>query len=366
MKKIIILFALLLATLLTSCGNPNKSTETSQTTLSNTDTNETTVETTQSIDESVSQPNVVSLDSYTALGYEISVGNEIDCDESKMYSGERFGLETITNKENIASKSITLFSRNISTNYKRTIALKERGYEIDEYSYVVGATYAFLSYRNDTDKIIEFDISPVNDINYSSPVNPQSTEAEYIAYAKKVLLEITGQSTEGWNLKIESYHNSHGRTYQFVNYNDTSTVGHYTFTFYKTIGGFERYDKMYVKMTNAGEVFAVNAINSDDAFAPYRDIKINAEKVEEAIWSTFGSIKKNAVQFESIDSAELVLNDDGLWVRAAVSYQTDGGEYGGVIFVIQVAEIENDAAVSSGKVKLTDKETVSAIETTTE
>ena len=356
MKKTIILsIVLLLAILLSSCGTSNEPTDTS---------NDLQIE--QTSEETTPMPKVTSLNSYTALGYEISVGNEIDYNESKMYTGEKFGLETITNKENIASKSINLFSRNISTNYKRTIALKERGYEIDEYSYVVGANYAFLSYRNDTDKIIEFDISPINDINYSSPVNPQSTESEYIEYAKKVLFDITGQSTEGWNLKIESYHKSHGRTYQFVNYNDSSTVGQYTFTFYKTIGGFERHDKMYVKMTNAGEIFAVNAINSDAAFAPYSEIKINAEKVEEAIWSTFGSIKKNSVQSKNIDSTELVLNDDGLWVRAAVSYQTDGGEYGGVIFVIQVAEIENDTEVSSGKAELTSKETASVINITAE
>ena len=86
MKKIIILFALLLAMLLTSCGTSNESTDTS---------NDLQIE--QTSEETTPAPKVTSLNSYTALGYEISVGNEIDYNESKMYTGEKFGLETITN-----------------------------------------------------------------------------------------------------------------------------------------------------------------------------------------------------------------------------------------------------------------------------
>ncbi|MBR6681338.1 MAG: hypothetical protein IKL59_08770 [Clostridia bacterium] len=314
---------------------------------------------------SVPEIKVTSLTTYEALGYEMSVGVNIDYDKLKMYTSEKFHVEAITNKENVLPKSTTLFSQNISTTYRRTKMSASRDYAIDEYGYVVGKTHAFISYRSDTDTIVEFDISPTNDINYSSPVNPQSTEAEYIAYAKKALSEITGQSTEGWKIKIESYHKSYGTTYQFVNYTDASTVGQYTFTFYKTIDGIERYDKMYVKMTNAGEIFAINAINSDAAFDIYRDVNIDSDKVDKAIWDAFAEASKKTVTSKKIDSKELVVNDDGLWVEAAVSYNIDG-DWGGIIFVIQVAEIENDAAVSSGKVKLTGKETVSAIETTTE
>ena len=316
-------------------------------------------------EESVPKIQVTSLTSYEALGYEMSVGVNINYDKLNVYQGDRFEAEEIIVKKNISDKPMALLGKNISVSYENTKNVADLDYDIDYYSYIVGKTYAFLWYRSDTNTIVKFDISPTNDINYSSPVNPQSTEAEYIAYAKKALSETTGQSTEGWKIKIESYHKSYGTTYQFVNYTDASTVGQYTFTFYKTIDGIERYDKMYVKMTNAGEIFAINAINSDAAFDIYRDVNIDSDKVDKAIWDAFAEASKKTVTSKKIDSKELVVNDDGLWVEAAVSYNIDG-DWGGVIFVIQVAEIENKPTVSHGKLEAASKETAPDVETTTE
>ena len=329
MKKIIIISTvLLLAILLSSCGTPNEPTDASNDSQSE-----------QTSEETTHMPKVTSLNSYTALVYEMSVGAGMDYNESKMYRGDKFNYGVISQKKNVISKNIKISEKEFTAHYRSTKDYIDRQYNIDRYSFTGKDGHIIsISYRTDTNKVVSYNQLEAKNSNYISAVNPASTEAEYIAYAKKIILDNTGMSLDGWMVKIESYSGTYGRENKFVNYEEASLLNTYTFTFYKTIDGIERCDKTVITMTNMGEIISFEAMPNDEAFAPYLDLEIDADKVKEAVWDLFGY--KSNLKNKQITSGQLVTNDDGLWVEVSVEYTFDSGAMGGMSFVVQVAEIE--------------------------
>jgi hypothetical protein len=199
---------------------------------------------------------------------------------------------------------------------------------------------SFVYYRADTQKIVKVTSVPTNDPNYSSPVNEQSTEAEYIEYARTKFLELTGVSTEGWHAKLNISNT----------YIDSSTyIPACEITFYKMIGDVERCDKMYIKMTTRGEVFVFSAINCEEAFEPFNELDISKDKIEAAVREVYHRWWGRA----EITQIDLVTNNGELWADATVTY-TSGEYISASSFVVKLAEYppNKKAAVTTEKPSL--------------
>ena len=120
----------------------------------------------------------------------------------------------------------------------------------------------------------------------------------------------------------------------------------------------ERSDKMYVRMTNVGEIIEFNAINCDDAFKPYEGIKIGNVAVEKAAMVASGKTVSEPIESTKIDKTELYVKNDALWAMVYVvystisnwgeAYQTEAEgverpepiiEHGAIAFAVKVAEL---------------------------
>lgn len=237
-------------------------------------------------------------------------------------------------KNNMPRKDINnLFGvkANINVNYRNTTINPTVSYETDLYR----SNNIFVRYNAKTNKIVkldqydEFEYDP----NFVSEVNPSSSDEEYIEYAKKVLLENAGGSTDGWEATVNIYED-----------NDCYV------SFSKKIDGFDRNDGMLVIMSTRGEVRFYNAINSDEYFKPFENATIDKEKLEESIWEAFSDVEiaPTSIIFgfqRDKMTIRLAAIKNELWAHATVeySYKTEYKEdilefKGMVAYEIKLAE----------------------------
>ena len=150
------------------------------------------------------------------------------------------------------------------------------------------------------------------------------------------------QHVHNWDVKIQTWRAEYGYEDRFINYphDIPANNAEYIITFSKKIGDIERSDKMHIRMTNLGEVIELNAVNYDQSFAPYAELQIDQSKIEEAAWNAFDNIRNNhSIESQKIQNIELVIQDDSLWAQVTIEYSL-GETKGGVIYVIQVAELK--------------------------
>ena len=335
MKKLIIAILLLCAiTILASCDNAlteETTAETPETTLA--------PETTPA-HESNSLVNLIPDSEYTALHYDMSAGSISDS-STPMYTGKKFGKKEEYKKSETEiekKRETSFFGKQKTVWYGHTWKYDELGYEVDKYSFQNDGETLFISYNSSTGKPVRYVSRPANNRSYSSPVNPDSTEAEYVAYAKQILLEYAGVSAEGWDYDIVTWREEYGNYNYFINYSheipEYNAV--YTITFSKKISGIDRIDKMHVKLTNVGEIEEFQAINYDEAFKPFENVKIDREKVEAAAMRAAyspsgGSITKLYTQ--------LFVSEGCLWAQVEIDYSLVDGIRGGTTYAIKVAEL---------------------------
>lgn len=324
MKKLFAVLCLCIIILLCSCGEAKNN-------FSSKDTIHTS-------DSSTEENSVEVNNEYIPLLYGISVGAGKDSDTEK-YIGEQFFSVEKYEKAITEKKNVDIFGDSQSVTYNWTLKCSDLPYDLDEYSFVKGREAVFVSYRTDTNKVVKYQKNTAANRIYQSAVDPYSSEEDYIAYAGSVLLEISGVSVDGWDVKIQTWRSEYGYTDGFIHYihEVPSYNAEYIITFSKTISGIERCDKMFVHMTNVGEIIEICAVNYDKAFSPYANVQIDKTKLEEAAWNAFDNIRKNHnIVSEKIQSIELIAQNDVLWAQVTIEYRL-GETKGGVQYVIELA-----------------------------
>ena len=275
-----------------------------------------------------------ALTDYTALLYANGMGGESDTSTPR-YTGEEFFKTKRYEKAIQSRKNEHLFGKTWNVNYDYSLKSDNLSYDMDVYSYVKEYDCVCVTYRMDTGGIVKYNTLPSPETFEGSSISPDSSEEAIVSYARNVLREITGETADGWDARIES---------ASFPYYRSDTMGPlfaegYTVTFFKTIGGVERGDIMSVKMTDAGEIVEFNAFNYDAAFAPYGNVHPDKEKIEKEAWRAFGSSGIHGYSSASIWKTELFASENSLWAVVSIHYKTGEAE-GGVQYAIEVARIE--------------------------
>jgi len=241
-------------------------------------------------------------------------------------------------------KEFTLFGKRY-TLYPTDVVVILGYYATDLYS----GNSTFVSTRADTGKIVSFQTVPSYARDYVSPVREGAGEEEYLAYAKSILNDVAGVSTDGWEATVwitsTKYANERG---YFVLRNGTvlslaeedyeATVGsRVSVTFTKKIGAFERFDEMKVEMTGAGEVISFNAKNYDEAFAPFVGVTPDRARIEQAVSPLVSSYAHG--QDSRVQKIVTYVDDGTLWAQVFILITGPGGASAGVTFSVEVAKI---------------------------
>lgn len=242
-------------------------------------------------------------------------------------------------KEGQLRKTETLFGKTWNMSYSTTLKSNYLPCEMDMYTYNSSAqdfVFVATQYRTDTGGIVKYSINPSPETYEGSSINSDSSEEAIVSYAKNVLFDVTGESTDGWNVRIQET--------RFPYYTPQKMgplyARGYTVTFFKTIGGVERADSMYVQMTDAGEIVELNAIHFDDCFTPFKNVNLDVEAIKRTATDAFSKDASGRWNYEisNID-VSLYVSGDSLWALVQITYQT-GEAYGGVEYSIEVARLE--------------------------
>jgi hypothetical protein len=263
------------------------------------------------------------------------------------YYTERLGYEVIEDhyleaSHDVPDKTVTLFGKTITFSYMNTcestvpsrnrVLYKAKCEQTDEFylasfDSVTGALRSYTDGRAGKNR------------SYQSEVNEHSSEAEFLAYAKKMVSQYA--SVEGCEVEIKT------ELYEFSEkwgYNSDKTVDGYvnnaenvpdfyavyTFTFYKTIDGVRRYDTNQIEINNTGEIISASLYMQDDAYGDFADMTIDMAQAERLIYS--------AVPGGEIVHALLVATTDGvLWLHFMVYWGIPGGGGSCNEYVIPIA-----------------------------
>ena len=245
-------------------------------------------------------------------------------------------------------KEFTLFGKRY-TLYLTDVAVNLGYYATDHYS----GNSTFVITRADTGKVVGFQTVPTYAKDYVSPVGEGASEEEYLAYAKSILNDVAGVSTDGWEATVKSFQTKYKaeRPDQTVysifkngvnlsvseeEYEAAIGTG-VTVTFTKKIGEFKRFDEMKVEMTGAGEVISFKAKNYDEAFAPFVGVTPDRARIERAVSPLVSSYAHG--QDSRVEKIVMYVDDGTLWAQVFILITAPGGASAGITFSVEVAKI---------------------------
>lgn len=300
--------------------------------------------------DQISEPlhKVKEIDDYTVLLYESAAGFAGDI-VTTAYSGEKlFHIEDFDKSDMPPKKD--LFGKDVNMHYSGSQKTNLNKCNIDLYFYIVSGTYVAMKINDQTGKIVSYDTGGWNfDRNYKSTVNPKSGEKEFLTYAKNILWEYGGASTDDKKVRIVTKIISEDGSVEFkdgfVNYFDENPNfnAQYTFFFTGDIDGIARCDDMQITVTNVGEICSFEALQFDEAYAPFENAKIDRDKIISTVEKAFSSVRNSYNVLSYSITLQTIPKETELWVEATVEFEFQGGEEhiltSGVKYVVKVAEL---------------------------
>ena len=232
-------------------------------------------------------------------------------------------------KSNLTNLNLSILGKDYNLFYFETQSSKISDYGKDLYLYSLNNTGYRVDINSKTGKVVFFsDITAGRNHEFISPVNPSSSESEFIAYASSILSEYMDISTEGWNVEITTERHESDwhwglleRQYEFVRYEvDPDIDVSYTINFYRYLNdkceGIRLADTVYVKMTSFGEVVELSGEVFDDKYIPYKDIDLDVDQIINECKNTYEF--RTAEYGEPIMTLRAIAYNNELWIEASI------------------------------------------------
>lgn len=298
--------------------------------------------------ENVSLPELYLMDEYIPLLYENAVGGAGDNFTAK-YTGKDFYKNDFYSKSISASKETKIFGNSVKIHYLHSHKLNLYKDEIDNYIGISNGERFRIEYNVNTEKMARYiRYAPCTNRDYKSDVTPKSSEEDFMKYVKNILWEQCGVSVEDRQVKIVTKIIKESGPSEFENRfvnnsdKDPDFNATYTYTFYSEIDGISRCDDIIIAVTNVGEIQKIEAMVNDEAYAPFKDVKIDKEKLNSSVEGTFSVIKNSYnIQSHNIELVALPTETE-LWVEVTIAYHYLNGDVpisSGVFYLIKVAEL---------------------------
>lgn len=288
--------------------------------------------------------NYLSNDTYKILLYKYGEGMEPQASTEK-YDGNELITSNKTTKTGIENKKVSVFGYEHELFYSHTLEFSSYDGVYDEYD----AKDGLFMLDEETGRIVSYNsYSNKTGDGYKSPVNAHSSRLEFIDYARNILLEYTGVSTENCDAMIKtvkldtSYKYSKEEIEQdYVNFieQDPDFSAEYRIIFKRKLDSVYRADTIEVVIGNGGDVISFKCMTSDKKYEPYLNTKIDKEKIINSVEKAFKrDVSDYDVTTQSI-TLTAIPNGDKLWVRADVDYKynNNGETLGGVMQYITIA-----------------------------
>lgn len=257
--------------------------------------------------------------------------------------------EHIKNVPIIPSKTITIFGNTHVFNYNET--LRSKRWINNRLDYLArdsktNELLCFASFDSKTGALMSYaNVNAGINRAYQSEVNDKSSEAEFLAYAKKLVSQYT--SIEGCEVEISTdiyEYDEEGDYYAFRRgfdgyVNNTKNISDfyaiYKFKFYKMIDGIRRFDTNVIEIHSTGEVYRLWFDMQDELYDDFADIEIDMDQAERLTKDTLAKFIPADSSVDIVPSL-LATNDGILWLHLEV-YVRFGEGTSGYTYVIQIA-----------------------------
>ena len=278
----------------------------------------------------------------TAAGRPYETGDEYES-LKKLHDGENY------KKSDVPNRRVTVFGNEYDLRYMLTQKTYRRGCGVDLFRKNVGDYTIYALFDEKTGIMVGCDYSPkIKSQGFISPISENSTEKDYLDLARSVILEYTGVDCGEWEYDVDTY--IYHTTYKYSEYvwksdflnfikEDPEFDAEFTFRFYKTLSGLHRGDDVRAVIRNDGTVLEVRGEVYDEAFAPFADVKIDAEELFRRVdgnYSAPGPEVYHRTRLTAIPA------EDGLWVEASIKgiyYDEEGvPQWDDVTYAAKVAE----------------------------
>lgn len=260
-----------------------------------------------------------------------------------------FDKEYFQDKKVQQTKTVTLFGETFEFQYDETEKSKTLCNDRIRYQYQDDKTntYCLASFDSVTGRLLSYaNTNAGKNRAYQSEVNDKSGEAEFLAYAKKLISQYA--SVEGCEVEIKTSvyeYDEDGDDYAYRRsydkyVNNTENVADYyaiyRFTFYKTINGIRRLDTNSIEIHSTGEVDSAGFYMQDELYADFADAKVDMKQAEELAESDLASKGYATGNHEFVP--RLVATDDGiLWLSLDIFTYTDDGASSGYNRYFQIS-----------------------------
>ena len=277
-----------------------------------------------------------------AAGRPYDTGDEYES-LKKLHDGENY------KKSDVPNRCVTVFGNEYDLRYMFTQKTYRRGCGVDLFRKNVGDYTIYALFNEKTGIMVGCDYSPkIKSQGFISPISENSTEKDYLDLARSMILEYTGVDCGEWEYDVDTYiyHTTYNYSVEdwksgFMNFikDDPEFDAEYTFRFYKTLSGLHRGDDVRAVIRNDGTVLEVRGEVYDEAFAPFADVKIDAEELFRRVdgnYSAPGPEVYHRTRLTAIPA------EDGLWVEASIKgiyYDEEGApQWDDVTYAAKVAE----------------------------
>ncbi len=264
----------------------------------------------------------------------------------KLHDGENY------KKSDVPNRCVTVFGNEYDLRYMLTQKTYRRGCGVDLFRKNVGDYTIYALFNEKTGIMVGCDYSPkIKSQGFISPISENSTEKDYLDLARSAILEYTGVDCGEWEYDVDTYiyHTTYNYSAEdwksgFMNFNkdDPEFDAEFTFRFYKTLSGLHRGDDVRAVIRNDGTVLEVRGEVYDEAFAPFADVKIDAEELFRRVdgnYSAPGPEVYHRTRLTAIPA------EDGLWVEASIKgiyYDEEGvPQWDDVTYAAKVAEYKD-------------------------
>ena len=252
-------------------------------------------------------------------------------------------------KSDVPNRNVTMFGKEYNMIYAFTQKTFARGCGMDRFRAKDGNTTVVACFNEKTNRMIRCEYYPEKgETDFVAPINKNSTEKDYLDLARSMILEYTGVDCGEWEYDVDTYiyHTNYNYSVEdwksgFMNFikDDPEFDAEFTFRFYKTLSGLHRGDDVRAVIRNDGTVLEVRGEVYDEAFAPFADVKIDAEELFRRVdgnYSAPGPEVYHRTRLTAIPA------EDGLWVEASIKgiyYDEEGvPQWDDVTYAAKVAE----------------------------
>ena len=241
-------------------------------------------------------------------------------------------------KTNVNSQTFAVLESSGAYRYKRTEKTAFFPYDVDVF--VSSASAVLIRVNSETGEIVHFNgVSDPQKLANSPVFTSESTEKDYIAYAKTILSDLISESLDQYMVTVETS----------LIHNGIKESTYYHISFAKTISGIPCRNEYEVGVFEDGSIGFYSLLFNQEGFAPFENLVIDKAKLDKIVMANYKADTASLNVFSHESPEHYLYVEDGvLWAQSSIDFKYEHSNTnevpGSVCYMIKLAEVKTPSA----------------------